>query len=365
MIVKRSLLFAALAAAVLVVGVLAFGQRLMSIQTLQSPLHSPLPISDAEARAITAQHAIPLNASGSVATTDMAVGQLNALLEPDPRTGGLWLESGTVHIAVVKTTDIVSFDARVQALRGIALENGPLAYPVEFVPATYSLNELRNVQKQLMDLTLNGKRITASSGVYPQKNKVTISVRDVVDEATVAAAIGVTNANPLPFIVEGNTPVTPIWRTQSDPNRLVTRVDTHDALDVLTLNYQGQTILFPRAPQPRTSAGSAQMQALIGARSLEIRQGCLVGVSPAPDGEYVQAYFWPHNVEPIIDQATGKLTLINEKGLIVARLGEPLTGGGGEVPSRPIAGFPNCLTQSGKFTVINPMYDPIPTPSPQ
>jgi hypothetical protein len=342
------------AAIALCVGaVIALGPRLRAINSAQSPLQSPLTLSDAEAQAIAQAHALPFDAEKAKQASENAVGTLNAALEAGaPHFAGLWLADAQVNIAVVKSADAISFDARVQVMREIASAHGPLPYRVNFVPADFSFQTLRQAQEKLTRIVFS-RSAPGSSGIDVIRNRVTLQSTELLDGQALAAQIGMTNTNPLPFIIENNIQVTPMWRTTPDATSLITKIERVGVLDVLTLSYQGEAILFPRVKQPETNADGAYHLAGFSARELAIVDGCLVGRNDSA----VSHIAWPNNVQPVIDETSGKLALINEKGDIVARLGEPFQGGGSEYPKGGnTLALPTCLSRGDSIWGMNPMY---------
>jgi hypothetical protein len=354
---RRMRLVGGFAAAILATVAFALTQRQNERRTAGFPLESPLPVRNAEAAEIAAKYTIEANVSDGGPQSDLWIGALNASIENDARTGSLWLADGRVHIGVVKTDAAASFDARVRKLREFVLQSGQPNKTVVFVPVDYAYVDLRRMQDTLCGPSNPNSMM--SCGVDVIKNRVIFSPGKLINEHDLLAQIGMTDAIPSPLIVAGNLPATPMWVPAPDPNGLITKVERVNGRDILTLSYQGQVIELARAPQPETIVGRMMPLAAAGG-ILGIADGCLAGGS----GEGALQIVWPENVQPIVEEATGKLALINEKGMIVARLGEPFSGGGGyftlpDEPGAPVR--PACLAKGREVLLMNPMYYPAGT----
>ncbi len=353
----RALLSAGLAVSILAAVAFALTQRTYEQRGARSPLESPLRVPNAEAAGIAAQYTIKAGAAGDGPQSDLWIGALNASIENDARTGSLWLADGQVYIGVVKTDAAASFDARVRALREFVLQGGKPNRPVVFVPVDYAYVDLRRIQDTLCGPSNPNTMMSCAVDVI--KNRVVLSAGKLLNEHDLLAQIGMTGAIPSPFILHGNMPATPIWAPAPDPNGLITKIERVNGRDILTLSYQGRLIELARMPQPETVAERAMPMAAAGG-VLGIADGCLAGGT----GEGALQIIWPENVQPIVEDATGKLALINEKGTIVARLGEAFYGSGGyfTLPDEPGSpARPACLGKGREILAMNPMYHPAGT----
>ena len=228
---------------------------------------------------------------------------------------GLWLQHEPEYRVVV------AFTRDAEETIAPYLEGLSFADYVEVRTHTYSMAELMRAQQEAMDIVQALGGLSAGAGIDVQENQVYLEVanRELFLEEVAAAG----RTLPEQVVVRSFAPDTP-------PDQLRGGVETYTG-------PQGETIYFPMQ-----GATNAYMEALIMGTLVLDEQGCLRVTGP--EGTGGDLIIWHQGFTVEVDGET--ITVLNEEGLAVARVGEPFEAGGGgggaapEIPGVPIEACP-------------------------
>jgi hypothetical protein len=226
-----------------------------------------------------------------------AVGPLGAQLEANEAEtfAGLWLQQEPEFRVVVAFTE--DGEATMQPY----LAGSPIADVVEIRTAAVTLAELQSTQMAVSSLLVE-LGIPADSGINVQANQVELYI---TDEAAFEAALQAADAE-LPEHVAA----IPIYEPLGDdiPFSLTPAPDVH-------------------MPQLKMRSGSFMAALLVG--ELVVMDGCLrVQVENSPESHLI---FW--QTDYFLNDNEGQLEILNRESDVVARVGEPIQLGGGEIPA--------------------------------
>jgi hypothetical protein len=252
-----------------------------------APLGTPAPVTQGTEGSAELGDALP---------EDDPIGALQQKLEIQEAGtfAGLWIEHEPEYRVVVAFTR----DGE-EAIRPY-VEDTPLAGVIEVRPAEAALAELKQAQQEAHDLVREAG-LTASSEIMVDKNRVELYVTDrALFDATLAAA-----AIQLPALVDIITIYTPLgadlpFDVTPDP-----------------------TVHFPQFRM----RSSAFMEALLQGR-LVLQNGCLRVVA----GDLESGYLVIWQTDYFLNNNAGALEILNRDGQVVARVGQEIALGGGEVP---------------------------------
>jgi hypothetical protein len=225
-----------------------------------------------------------------------AVGPLGAQLEANEADtfAGLWLQQEPEFRVVV------AFTRDGQATMQPYLEGNPIAEVVEIRTAEATLAELKSAQTAASSL-LAELDIPAASGINVQANQVELYI---TDEALFAAALQGAN--------------------EQLPEHVVT---------IVTYEPLGDELPFPVTPEPtvyfpQLKARSASFMGALLVGELVVTDGCL-----RLQSEDDQSHLVIWQTDYFLNNNQGTLEILDREGQVVARVGEPIQLGGGEIPS--------------------------------
>ena len=229
---------------------------------------------------------------------------------------GFWIQHEPTYAFVVALTE-----GGEETIRPY-VEGEPFADLVEVRTHRYTHAELEAAQQETMEIVQALGGLSAGAGIDVQENQVYLEVanRELFLEEVEAAGLTL----PEQVAVRSFAPDTP-------PEQLRGGVETYTG-------PQGETIYFPMQ-----GATNIHMEALImGTLALD-EQGCLrvAGPDGTDGGDLI---IWHQGFSVEVEGET--ITVLNDEGLPVARVGEPFEAGGGsggaapEIPGMPIEACP-------------------------
>jgi hypothetical protein len=255
------------------------------------------PVSDGllrDAEAYAEDRGIPLEEAVRQLRLQDPIGELNAVLQEREADvfGGLWIQ----HEPEYKVIVLVTGDR--ERIRRRYVAGGPLESEVEIREAEATLEELKAAQATTAEiLSQVGSR--ADTGIKVQENCVSVFVADPEDLQGELEAAG--TALPEPVCIEVTGPYAEAPPLDPPPG-----------------------IVFPRQHPPEGLR--AEMAALLIGELIE-ENGCLrVG---EPDESHLVIWPYDHTVTAAED---GTLEVRDGSGQVVARVGDVVRLGGGQVP---------------------------------
>lgn len=244
-----------------------------------------------------------------------AIGDLNAALEANEAEtfAGLWIEHEPEYKVVVAFTE--NGEGRLEPY----LAGQPFASIVEVRQFEYSWAELRAVQEELTAAIQTLEPLNFSSGIDVQNNTVTLTVAN--PDALLAELETAGYTLPPVVVVEAINP-------DDIPDDTRGGVTEYPGPD-------GQTIYFPRQG-PAVAHMDALMQ---GVLALD-EAGCLRVEYPGmeADGELGPLVIWHHDFTLQIEGDT--IEVLNGEGVVVGRVGEEVSMGGGGGNQVALPGMP-------------------------
>lgn len=227
-----------------------------------------------------------------------AIGDLGAALERDEAAtfGGLWIDSGATFRVVVAFTR----DGEATIRRHAA--GTPFERDIELRTVERSLASLQKTQSDVI-AKLRGLGLVFDAGIDVKTNRIVI---DTTDRPAFDAALAKSGYTlPAEVVVDtiGEPIPAPTFPVDPDP-----------------------AVVFPRLRAPSPS----MMQALLQG-TLTLKDGCLRVVAPGdPTGHLVlwQPGYYPHG-------RGDALEILDRTGKPVARVGDSIALGGGELPLAP------------------------------
>ncbi len=246
------------------------------------------------------------------------IGRLGALLESKERDtfAGLWIQ----HEPEYKI--VVAFTRDGEATMERYVRDGPLVDLLEVREARVTLVELQAAQAEL-GRRLGEAKIPASTGIDVTRNRVQVYVSDLPRFRSALHE----EAVQLPPLVELVTKDGPV---DSDGGGNAVRVEpTATAVRRIANVDPAPHIHLPR--QDTRGGEVGHMQALLGGEIVEV-DGCLrVG---SRDGSLI---IWPDGYRAGMQD--GRVVVLDGSGRIVARVGDQVSMGGGEVSREHIEGW--------------------------
>lgn len=256
------------------------------------------PVSDAlhrDAQAYAEAHDVPLNEAIWRLRTQDPIGELGAVLQEKEADvfGGLWIE----HEPVYKVVVLVTREERRIERRYV--RGGPLADVTEVREAEWTLEALTAAQAELTQI-LEAVDSRAQTGIDVRGNCVALYTADPGTLLTEVDEAGLTLPQPVCIVDTGPYPAAP----SLDPP---------------------PGVVFPRQYPPE---GLPEEMAALLIGELVKENGCLrVG-----DENMSHLIVWPYD-HTVTAAADGTLHIRDDSGAVVARVGDGVRMGGGEVPS--------------------------------
>lgn len=244
-------------------------------------------------------------------------GFVEAVMENEADTfAGFWIQHEPTYAFVVALTE-----GGEETIRPYA-EGEPFADLVEVRTHRYTHAELEAAQQETMEIVQALGGLSVGAGIDVQENEVYLEVsnRELFLEEVEAAGLTL----PEPVVVRSFAPDTP-------PEQLRGGVETYTG-------PQGATIYFPMQ-----GATNIHMEALIMGTLVLDEHGCLrvAGPDGTGGGDLV---IWHQGFS--VEVEGEMVTVLNDEGVPVARVGEPFEAGGGsggaapEIPGMPIEACP-------------------------